>query len=117
MHGSAMILAAERGRIHQPDAALLARRDDVFLALVIEDWRRRREIEVAFAHPVGIDRRVPILQFKRFRLLVLLHADERLPVDLLRREVVAVAAARVDGAVLADRWPGSWPQSTAPRRP
>src|SRR5207344_650250 len=56
-------------------------------------------------------------QFERLGLRVLLHADERLPVDLLRRNVVAIAAAGVDRSILADRWARARPEPSAPRRP
>ena len=78
---------------------------------------RRVEVEVALPHPVRVRRRVPVLQLERLRLRVLLDADERLTVDLLRGDVVAVAAARVDGAVLADRRSGPRPQPAAAGRP
>ena len=111
----AMILAAERAGVEQPDAAFLARLDGVFLALVVEDRAGDVHVEIALAQPDGVRRRVPVGHLERLRRRVLLHRDDRLPEDLLLGEVVAVAAAGVDAAVLADRRPEPRPQAAAAR--
>ena len=112
----AMILAAERARVEQPQAALLARLHQVLLALEVEDGPGHIHVEVALAQPEGVRRRIPVLQLERFGLRVLLHADDRLPVDLALRIVVAVAGPRVDRAVLANRRTGARPQTAAARQ-
>src|SRR5712691_109126 len=49
-----MIFAAEPARIEQPDAALLAGVNGVFLALVLEHGTRGIHVEIALAEPVRI---------------------------------------------------------------
>ena len=97
-----VVFAAETARIEQPHAALLARLNGIFPSLVLEHRTGGVHVEIALAQPGGVRRRVPVRHLQRLRLRVLLHGDDGLPEDLLLREVVAVAAPRVDGAVLAD---------------
>src|SRR5262249_40083658 len=57
-----MILAAQHVSVEQPQAAFLARSDEEVLALVVEHHRRDVDVEVPLVEPVGIRRRVPVLQ-------------------------------------------------------
>ena len=109
----AVVLAAERAGVEQPDAAFLARLHGVLAALVVEHRAGDVHVEVALAQPEGVGRRVPVLHLHRLGRRVLLRRDDRLAEDLLLGEVVAVAAAGVHAAVLADRRPEPRPQSAA----
>ena len=113
MDRRAMVLAAERAGVEQPDAAFLARLRGVLAALVLEDRAGDVHVEVALAQPEGVGRREPVLHLHRLGRRVLFGRDDRLAEDLLLGEVVAVAAAGIDAAVLANRRAQPRPQPAA----
>src|SRR5262245_12185703 len=90
-----MVVSADRLRVHQVDHALLARVDHQFLALVIEDRRSDLHVQVALPEPLGVGGAVIIDQVHGFRLRVLLHPDDAVPIDAVLRVPGAVARARV----------------------
>ena len=62
--GRAVIVAADRLRVHQVDAALLARVDHVLFAFVVENGGRDLHVEVALPQPLGVGWPVVIHQFE-----------------------------------------------------
>src|SRR5437870_9824171 len=94
-----MIIAANRLRIHQVDAALLTRVDHQLLALVVEDRRRDLHIQIALPQPLGIGRTVVVDQLQGLGFRILLHSDDAVAVDAALRIPAAVAGSRIHGAV------------------
>ena len=103
--GRAVVLAAERGGVEQPDPALLAGLHGVLAAFEVEHGTGDVDVEIALSEPEGVRRRVPVDHLHCLGRRVLLGGDDGLAVDLLRGEVVAVAAARVHASVFSDRGP------------
>jgi hypothetical protein len=108
----AMILAAERIAIEQPQPALLARADEELAAAIVERDRRRVDVEIAPPQPVRV-RRAEVVGELQLLLVVELHADDAVAEPAVQRIELRVAGAEVDRAFGIDRRAAAAPQAAA----
>ena len=108
-----MIRSAQRLRVDHEQTAFFARPDDQFPLLVGEDDRRDIHIEVALPQPLGVRRRVPVLELQLFGR----ERHDRVRVAVHRRLVLPVAGFGIHRPVLADRRTRDAPQPAAARSP
>src|SRR5262245_65183386 len=96
-----MTLAAEPVAIEQPQAALLAGADEELPAAVVDDDRRRVDVEISPPQPVGI-RRAEVVRELQLLVLVELHADDAAAIDQPQPAILAGAHDELPAAVVDD---------------
>ena len=117
VHRRPMIVAADRLRVHEVEAALLAGVHHVLFALVVENGGRHLHVEIALDQPLGVGRSVIVHQVQTLGLGILLHADDAVAVESVLRIPAAVARSGVHGPIRADRRTGASPHAAARRSP